>query len=106
VNDLAKISVQSLRDVAWRGIRAIAYGYEQTAIRRDRDAASTLATKPFGGHCRLGSKDDLSVAQGTLGFVEPGLRDVGIAIRAIDKIVEGEEDLVVGSEMRIKYHIE
>ncbi len=45
-------------------------------------------------------------AQGTLGFVQPGPRDVSIAVRAIDVIEKREEDLVVGRKMRIQHHVE
>ena len=40
------------------------------------------------------------------GFVQPGPRDIGVAVRAIDVIEKREEDLVVGREMRIEHHVE
>ena len=73
---------------------------------RDRDAASGLAAKPFGWHRRLGAKDDFRAAQCAFGFIQPGPRHIGIAVRAIDVIEKGEEDPVVGCKIRVKNHVQ
>src|SRR5262249_6712185 len=106
VNDLAEMIVQTLGDVPRRRIRAVPDGHEETAIRRNCDAASSLGSKPFGGHGWLGSKDYFRLAYGAFGFVQPRLRNIGVAIRAIDKIEKRKEDLMIRSEMGIEYHIE
>ena len=106
MNDLAQMIVQSLRDVPRRRIRPVACSHEETAIRRDREAASGLGAEPFGRHCGLGSKDDFRIAQGAFGFVQPAPRDIRIAVCAIDVIEKAEKDPVVSRIMRIKHHVE
>src|SRR5262249_10031695 len=80
--------------------------HEESAIRREHDAASGLAAEPFGRHGRLAPKDDFRVAYGILSFIEPGSRDVGIAVGAIDVIVKAEENLMVGCKVGIEHYVE
>ena len=95
-----------LRDVPRWNIRPVADCYEQIAVGRDRDAASRLPAQPFGRDRRLRPEDDLDFAQRGSGLVQFSPHHIGVAVRSVDEIVEGEENLVIRREMRIEYDIQ